>query len=285
MAVTPISGFLNTLEDIPFSPNASIKHQEFGGLWPGAFYPSPPPLAVGLYWIDIDNSANIRVIAHAEKVTASSADFRIDTWADTHVYGAATTWFQPPPNDPDFQIGQFSTLDDHVWFDPQPETTRYIAFDPPYAAPPRIVIWLNQLDMERNLDWNVKAFATNVTAAGFTININSGDETNLYAGTASWIAYPATKKRITSGSFSTTDIRPSTKPRLLNSGKINFPVGTFLGTPKVLMAFNGLNVDNIHNLRAKLYVDSVSKSGVNWHLDSWLDTVLYSGQASYIAFE
>lgn len=285
MALAPISGFLNTLEDIPFSPNASIKHQEFGGLWPGAFYSSPPPLAVGLYWLDIDNSANIRVRAYADQVTATSADFHIDTWADTHVTGAASTWFQPPPNDPDFQIGQFSTLDDHVWSSPQHETTRYIAFDRHYAAPPRIVVWLNQLDMDLNLNWNVKAFATNVTARGFIMNINSGDETNLYAGTASWIAYPATKKRITSGSVSTTEIRPSTKPQLLNSARITFPPGTFLGTPKVLMAFNGLNIDNIHNLRAKLSVDSVSRSGMNWHLDSWWDTVLYSGQASYIAFE
>jgi len=138
--------------------------------------------------------------------------------------------------------------------------------------------------MAQDKNWRVTATATDVTATGFTMHLDTWWDTVLYVATAAWIAYPSDKAGVASGSYSTQDVRPWDKPQLTNSGRINFPAGTFTGNPNVLIAFNSLDIDHSRNLRLKLSADSVSKDGMNWNIDSWYDTILYLAGASYIAF-
>ncbi|KAI1797245.1 hypothetical protein LXA43DRAFT_983441 [Ganoderma leucocontextum] len=245
-----------------------------------------PKLAVGLNWLDVSNGANIRVKAFADSITTSSTNIHINTWSDTTLYSAGCTWFPSGAavNDPDFQVGQFCTMEDHPWQSPQPKTSRWIAFERAYASPPKVVIWLNELDMARGKNWRVVATATGVTATGFTLHLDSWSNTEIYSATAAWIAYPSDKAGVVSGSYNTQDVRPWNKPQLANSGRVDFPCGAFQRAPTVLLAFNSMDVDACHNLRLKLGADSVSKDGLNWHIDSWYDTILYSAGASYIAF-
>ncbi|KAL8404171.1 hypothetical protein RB594_009147 [Gaeumannomyces avenae] len=248
-------------------------------------FDTPPKLAVGLNWLDVANATNIRVHAYADKLSKASADVHIDTWHDTTLYSAGCTWFTASQSrDPDFQVGEFSTHDDHAWDKPQPNTPRRISFERPYHAPPKVVVWLNQLDMAHDKNWRVMATATDVDAKGFTLHLDTWSNTTLYAAKAAWIAYPADKAGVASGSYSTEDVRPWDKPQLENAGKANFPAGAFRDTPKVLIALNSLDIDCGKNLRLKLSADSVSKDGMTWHIDSWYDTKLYMAAASYIAF-
>ncbi|KAL8376465.1 hypothetical protein RB595_007520 [Gaeumannomyces hyphopodioides] len=272
----------NTMEVRPWDKPAkeASKRQTFS-----REFDTPPQLAVGLNWLDLANATNIRVRAFADKITTSSADLHIDTWHDTTLYSAGCTWFTTSPSrDPDFQVGEFSTQDDHPWDKPQANTSRRINFERPYRAPPKVVIWLNQLDMAHDKNWRVKATATDVDAKGFTIHLDTWSNTTLYSAKAAWIAYPADKSGVASGSYSTTDIRPWDKPQMENAGKASFPAGAFQSTPKVLIALNSLDIDRGSNLRLKLSAGSVSKDGMTWHIDSWFDTTLYSAGASYIAF-
>ncbi len=247
-------------------------------------YSNPPKLAVGLNWLDVSNGANIRVNAFADNITACSGDVHINTWADTTLYSAGCTWFVAAANDPDFQVGQFCTTEDHPWQKPQLKTSRSIVFERAYASPPKVVVCLNQLDMVRGKNWRITATATDVTATGFTLHIDSWADTELYSATAAWIAYPSDKAGVVSGSYNTQDVRPWNKPQLANSGRVDFPRGAFQRAPTVFLAFNSMDIDASHNLRLKLGADSVSKDGLNWHIDSWADTILYSAGASYIAF-
>ncbi|KAK3944177.1 hypothetical protein QBC46DRAFT_375581 [Diplogelasinospora grovesii] len=277
----------NTMEIRPWDQptKEAMKRQTYP-----APYNTPPKFAVGLNWLDIDHATNIRVKAYADNITKTAADMHIDTWADTTLYSAGCTWMRIAADDPDFQTGQFSTQDDHPWQNPQMKTSRAIKFDRPFAAggaaaPPKVVIWLNVLDMQAGKNWRINATATDVTATGFTIHLDTWADTVLYVASAAWIAYPAGKPGVTSGTYNTQDVRPWDKPQLANSGRVNFPAGVFQGTPKaVLLAFNSMDIDQGKNLRLRLSADSVSKDGFNWHADSWYDTILYSAGASYIAF-
>ncbi|KAM5342766.1 hypothetical protein ACJ41O_013732 [Fusarium nematophilum] len=271
----------NTMEVRPWN---QPKHETSKRLVFTRNFGNPPAMAVGLNWLDVANSANIRVKAFADNVTANAADLHLNSWADTTLYSAGCTWFRAATSDPDFQIGQFSTLDDHPWNQPRPKTSRQIQFARAYSAPPKVVVWLNQLDFARNKNWRVTATATAVTSTGFTINLDTWADTELYTATASWIAYPADKAGVMSGTYNTQDVRPWNQPRLLNSGRANFPAGKLQRAPKVLIALNSLDIDYRRNLRLKLAADSVSAEGMNWHIDSWADTTLYSAGASYIAF-
>lgn len=247
---------------------------------------SPPKLAVGLNSLDVDRSDNIRVEAFADNTTTSAADIHINTWSKTTLYSAGCTWFPvgAAANDPDFQIGQFCTMEDHPWQSPQRKTSRWVTFNRPYASPPEIVVWLNKLDMVHGKNWRIRATATDVTAKGFTLHLDSWADTVLYVAAAAWIAYPSGKSGVVSGSYSTSDIRPWNKPQLANSGSVCFPDGAFRRAPAVLVALNSLDIDCGRSLRVRLRADSVSKDGLNWHIDSWADTILYSAGASYIAF-
>ncbi|KAF7561935.1 hypothetical protein G7046_g2230 [Stylonectria norvegica] len=271
----------NTMEVRPWDKPAkdAVKRQQFSKK-----YDKPPSLAVGLNWLDVANSANIRVKAFADNITTSSADLHINAWSDTTLYSAGCTWFRAAENDPDFQVGEFSTLEDHPWQNPQQKTSRNIQFKRSYSAPPKVVVWLNQLDMASGKNWRINATTTAVTKAGFTLNLDTWSDTALYAATAAWIAYPADKGGVASGSYNTQDVRPWSKPQLTNGGRANFPAGAFQRAPKVLIAFNSLDISAGNNLRLKLGADSVAQDGMNWHIDSWADTVLYSAGASYIAF-
>ena len=247
-------------------------------------YTSPPTLSVGLNWLDVANSANIRVSAFADNITNEAADLHIDTWADTTLYSAGCTWLKVVANDPDYQVGQFSTTEDHPWDKPQKQTSRNITFPRAYDAPPKVIVWLNQLDMAKDKNWRISANVTNITTTGFTIHLDTWADTVLYQATAAWIAYPANKANVTSGTYNIQDVRAWNNPQVNNAGRVNFPTGTFSGNPNVLIALNSLDIDCSRNLRLKLSADVVSQSGMNWHCDSWWDTILYSAGASYIAF-
>ena len=273
----------NTMEVRPWDQPAkdAVMQKDF----PIPFL-SPPKLAVGLNWLDVGNGANIRVTAFADDITTSSMNIHINTWADTTLYSAGCTWFPSgtATNDPDFQVGQFSTTEDHPWQNPQPKTSHRIEFENPYPCPPKVIVWLNELDMAQGKNWRVWATATGVTATGFTLHLDSWADTLIYSATAAWIAYPSDKAGVVSGSYGTGDVRPPDKPQLANSGRVDFPCGAFQQAPTVLIAFNEMDINAGHNLRLKLSADSVSKDGFNWHIDSWADTILYDGGASYIAF-
>lgn len=246
---------------------------------------APPRMALGLAWLDVANTANLRVNAFADNISARSADVHINAWADTRLYSAGCTWFcEPPSTYADFQVGQFSTQEDHAWNTEQAKTSRRIKFPRSYGAAPKVVVWLNQLDMASDKNWRVAATATDIDASGFTINIETWADSRLYSAAAAWIAYPADKHGVVSGSYSTLDIRPWDKPQLQNTGREDFQAGALHSTPTVLMALNRLDIDHNANLRLKLSADSVSKDGMQWHIDSWCDTTLYSAGASYIAF-
>ncbi len=243
---------------------------------------SPTLLAVGLNCLDIKYSANIRVKAFTDNTTTLGTNVHINTWADTTLYSAGCTWFPSGSavNDPDFQVGQFCTTEDHPWRKRQLKTSRSIVFERAYASPPKVVVWLNQLDMVLGKNWRVAATATDVTATGFTLHLDTWADTRLYFAAAAWIAYPSNKAGVFSGSYSTGDV----PPQLAHRGRVNFPRGGFRRAPTVLVALNSLDIDARYNLRVRLGADSVSKDGLNWHIDSWADTILYSAGASYIAF-
>ncbi|KAF7555207.1 hypothetical protein G7Z17_g2398 [Cylindrodendrum hubeiense] len=273
--------FFNTLELRPWNKpeKEASKRQQFSKT-----YKSPPSLAVGLNWLDLSKNFNIRVKAFADNVTNSSADFHLDTWSDSIIHSAGCTWFRKPSDDKEFQIGKFNTLEDHSWKTPKAKTSHQVKFKHPYQKAPKVVVWLNHLDFAKGKDWRIKATATDITATGFKLNLDSWSDTVVYSAGAAWIAYPADRDGLASGTFSTLDVRPASQPKLLTRGIERFPRGTFKRNPKVLIAFNSIDADCHKNLRVKLGASSVSPRGMRWHINSWADSPLKSAGVSYIAF-
>lgn len=246
-------------------------------------YSTIPSLLLGLTAVDVGNGANVRVKSYTSKIQLDRFEVNLDSWEETTLYGAGCAWLEIEADDKDFQFGSYHTIEDHPWTRPQIHNTRKITFKRAFATAPHVVVWLSCIDLSSGKNWRIKTFATDVSAKGFTIHIDTWADSVLYTAVASWLAYPVDRAGVTSGSFTTLDIRSWAQPQLYNSGHEAFKSGVFEKPPKMFLALNSLDMGRGRNMRLSVKADNVSATGMTWHLDSWEDSVLYSAGASYIA--
>jgi len=253
------------------------------------YFPRPfvdrPRLAHGLRQLDIANNANIRVSSTFHNLTKSSADCNIITWSDTHLVTAIADVFAIAPGELDILTGEHMRC---LWNDPNAPASVRIDFERPFQTPPKVVVFLNCIDLERCRNWRVQATASDIDVDGFTLYVGTYLDTIFYAARVGWIAYPEDRANIFSTSVSTLDLRPVHQPQHQHSQKITFsresPAVQFFKTPSVFVALNSFDIGHNGNLRINAYVDNVSKTDLVWHIDSCDDTVLYSAGATIIAF-
>lgn len=241
---------------------------------------------MGLNSLDVDRKSNLRIQALMDDVSgdpnsSTKATVHLNAWFDTVLYSAGCTWLDVWRRDRDVQFGEYSTGD---MSENPGKPSIQVKFDRPYASSPKIVVWLKTLDVDNKANCRVKAHATDVTTSGFKLNLETWGDTILHKGTATWIAHPSTRSNITSGTFNTMDIRAWDKPQAENGTSITFDK-KFERPPRVLVALNWLDVANSANLRVKTAAKDITAQGMKLNIDSWFDTVLYSGAASWIAIQ
>lgn len=246
-------------------------------------YSTTPDLALGLNILGIVNSQNVGVRAHANNIQNDQFVINLDGWGGRVLPGGRCGWLEIPGDDPDFQCGSFSTLEDHPENEQRIRTTRLINFKRRYSAPPRVVVWLTAFHMDHTKNWCIKAYATHITPTGFTIHIETWGDTVLYSATASWVAHTADKVGVASGSFGTVDMRPAIHPQPYNSGYIEFGKDVFDAPPRILAAISSFDIGCVENLRISMDASAVNATGMTWRINTWDGTVLNSAGASYIA--
>ncbi|KAG9029153.1 hypothetical protein FRB95_005611 [Tulasnella sp. JGI-2019a] len=275
---------------MPTAPNTFSSEQLRGQDPPQPDYKIEIPIdnvgfPIGLNSFDVKCDKNVRVRAYADKPAASSATIHIAPWGGTVLNSGGCTWLQVGKDDRDFQHSVFNTKEDHPWDQPKVETIREVLFDRPYAEPPKVVCWLNAIDMSFKFKCRIKTYTKDITTTGFTLYISTWDDSISYSAGMTWIAYPANCSNITSGTYNTLDIRPWNEPHARCQGDISFD-RTFQKAPLVLTALNWLDIDGRAScVRVKTLNTNITAKGMTWHLDTWGDTTLYSAGASYLAIQ
>lgn len=245
------------------------------------FAAAPSAVAVGLTRLDIGYSDDVRIKAYANNVSASSLKINIDTSGNTKVYSAGCVWYAPPPTS-DIQTGRVVVQGGEA---PRQITTKQVTFPRPYAAPPKVIVWLDQLSMPSNKVYRAATTVGPITATGFTLYFNTWEDSVVDIIGTSWIAHPHDKRGVVSGTYHTDEANSPSTAELVNRGRVNFPAGAFTRPPTVLFGLRGIDMGNRRNIRANMTADSVSATGMNWNINAWSDTLLYGAGASYIAFE
>jgi len=240
-----------------------------------------PRIANGFRELDIDKSDNIRIKSSITHFTHEWADVNVLTWGATDFYTAIDDLFVLAPGNMEYLAGEHMR---NLVVDPKDPASARIEFERPFVTPPKVVVFLNFIDLDKNYNWRLKASATNIDANGFTINLETSGDTVLYAAQAGWIAYPEDETHIFSTSVSTEEVRRSDQPQATTSKAVTFENVEFWKNPNVFVALNSIDIDKKANLRVRAYVDGVSQQGFTWHIDTWNDSVLYSAGASIIAF-
>ncbi|WYZ35415.1 hypothetical protein EsH8_X_000062 [Colletotrichum jinshuiense] len=275
-----LDGFNTTeMQSPPMTSQELTKRANFS-------FPAPPVLAVGLNHLDVDRGHNVRVCAVADQINNNTAEVHLSQWGDTKAYSLGCAWATFAADDPNIQVGEFSTTDDHSWWEPKRDTVRHINFPRVWGSgAPRVVVWYRLLDLDSSKSfWHTETRVDNVTAEGFDLIISAYGDSVIYSGTAVWLAHQQNKEGLVSGTFSTTDIRIDRHPSLETQGHVELPAGTFHEPPKVYVALRGLKVSTDTNLRLKVNVSNVSATGFDWHIDGWADSLIFSGTADYICF-
>lgn len=171
MTDIPYVGTFNTSEVRPYY-EPTLKNSMTVSL--ANTHPAPPGPSLELNELALLNDANIRVKAYTSDITNDSFKINIDSWSDSTLRSAGCTWLEIASSDPDFQFGSFNTQEDHPWNQPQLQTTRHIEFPRKFSGGPlKVVVWLTSLDMGREKNWRLKAYADNVTLTGFDLHIDT----------------------------------------------------------------------------------------------------------------
>ncbi|KAH7142228.1 hypothetical protein EDB81DRAFT_899876 [Dactylonectria macrodidyma] len=120
-------------EDPPLTSQELTKRANFA-----KEFPVPPIVTVGLNYIDADREHNVGVQAAGDQVATSSAEVALSHWSDTEAYGMGCTRGTFAVDDPDIQVGEFATSEDHPWSEPKQKTSQRVIFKRPFSTgPPR----------------------------------------------------------------------------------------------------------------------------------------------------
>ncbi|KAK4552473.1 hypothetical protein LTR86_010316 [Recurvomyces mirabilis] len=269
-------------------------------------YNEAPNIAAGFDSLNISCEGPIRANLIANEITEDTFRIAIETWGDATLYSASTTWIEHKANAKQCIFGQYDTsLDKQIPAKPAPSTksspvktqtskktpaslpqkcAKSITFPQPFTEPPSVICWLNRLDLPsgRDHDYKLRAFPDTITPAGFTAHLNTWDNGSMSGAAMCWIAFPASKRHVDSGRFSTNDVRKRTQPRERTMGRVRFGK-KFEVVPTVLAALNAVDVAGNADLRVRVRVEEVSKEGFRWYLQTWGDSTVYSAGASWIA--
>jgi hypothetical protein len=275
------AGQFNTMEVRPWN-QPRVQNTKTKYLWKK--YPTAPRLPLGLTSLDIDCGWNIRITASATDISQETFTAGLNAWADTVLYSAGFTYVEAGPGFEYLQTGTFNTQEVGRWQDHAPKNSKRINFPTPFEGQaPRVICWLNSVDMDKRYNWRCTTYATDIDANGFTVHIDTWADTVMYSAGMTWLAYPSDLAGVSSGSFNTQDVRPWSQPQHDNSANVSFSTN-FTKVPKLIMALNGFDYDHSKNLRLRLSTSSVTQTGMTWHLQSWYDSIMYSAGASYFAW-
>ena len=245
--------------------------------------PNTPNVTWGINLVDMDKGTNQRVNTFVDNLKPAGFQAHINTWGDTKFYRGGIDWFVP--DDCDFQTGSFDTQEDHPYQDNKPKTTKKVVFRRPFAAPPKVVVWLRAWDIEKTANFRVTTYVDSITATDFALHIDTWGDSRLFSAAANWIAYPADKIGVSSGAYSTSDVRSPNDKTLTNSKAITFDASAkFEAPPVVMTGITAIDFDRTMNVRIKLTEDGISKTGFTWHIDSWGNSIFYAGNAMYLAY-
>lgn len=229
--------------------------------------------------LNIGNNDTACIGAYTNSIRKDRFDIHIDCESNARLYGVSCSWLQVEKTDPDFQFGKFSISSGNI----QKCNTSSITFPHAYSAPPKMISWISAFSMDSGKVWRLYTHVTDITKTGFIINTDTWVDSILYTATASWLAYPVDKANVSSGCFSTFDVRSSFPTLPQNSGYVNFGSGVFSAPPRIFLAITHFDISNCHDLRLKIGASDISATGMNWNIDTWSGTIMYSGGVSYIA--
>lgn len=249
-------------------------------------------LIYGLSQLDFERSDNLRV-----RGTLDNGCPRPNYWG-TEPYAMAMDWLQIPPAHNDslaVQTGTARYLGNgdnpgvvHTLEDNGNGHNYWKNYDMPvkfgraYDKPPKVVCWLQTLDIQKDNGIRIQVQAVNVQNDGFRVRFRTWDNTQLWEVGAGWLAIPAEGRNdVWTGKY------PFSKKKY-SSGTRPWPVTfggevSFRRPPQVACFLSRLDMSGGSNARIDAWAGRVTKDGLLVHGGSWWDTIMWDSDVLCIA--
>jgi len=214
------------------------------------------------------------------KTPPDALSLELSGWADTRNYFLGAVYLKcPAGTGPDtVQTGEFKTRTYPVSL-PEVTSARIRLSD--FTSPPKVIVWLKRLEMSHKENWCINVTASDVSARGFQLNINTWGRSRVFAADVTWMAYPADSTKILSGVVG-GGMPGSVRQEKSYEGVISFP--ELETKPKVLLGLSGFDIKCDLNLSIQTKVWNVSSTGMNWSIGKRADAKVGGVAAQYIAF-
>jgi H-type lectin domain len=175
--------------------------------------------------------------------------------------------------------------------------SRDVSFPVIFRKPPRVICWLNRLDLPSGSRYRIRASCFAITKTRATVRLSTwgNDTANLDGAAMCWIAFPDDKKLVKSGTFGVGKWEEKEEPdrdddsdqeeeeTLLRKwktadgekvrgrkGRVKFNKNWFPHEPTVLVALNMLDMGGNNDLRIRTVVENVSTEGFSWSIETWV---------------
>jgi len=186
------------------------------------------------------------------------------------------------------EIGTFDTRNVRSWQYPEPWLSQWIDFEEAFESAPIVAIGLKHINIAGGaVTLGMNTYADQINATGFMIHVDSVKDTYVYTAEVVWLAAPAYKASNATqyqvGTFSTLDNPYRTSQTAENAHRVTFPY-PFTDFPTVVVWLEAFDFSQSGGWRMFAYATDVDLTGFTIHVDTWDDAIMYSGNASWIAF-
>jgi len=174
----------------------------------------------------------------------------------------------------------FNTMQVRPWDKPQLDNSIVLPVSANTLSFPLGLTWL---DEDHSANIRINGTTSDATATNVKVNLNAWADTVLYSAGCIFLEVGANDRDFQCGTFNTQEDHPWDKPQTLTSRRIDFAT-PYAATPQVICWLNEFDIDKNHGWRCKTYVSNIDNKGFTIHVDTWADTILYSGGATWVAF-
>lgn len=137
-------------------------------------YSGPPKIVCWLTGLDIDPANTYRLRTWATDVTPGGFTLCAQTWMHSLLHGVGACWLAIPQDAPGVFVGEYrATMD---------VRSGYVEFPlGMFNVTPKAVVGLTKIDFRSKINLRARAVVKNVTTEGFTWEVQTWDDSHMYA--------------------------------------------------------------------------------------------------------
>ncbi|KAF5620265.1 ATP synthase subunits region orf 7 [Fusarium sp. NRRL 52700] len=235
-------------------------------------------IVAGLCRLDMGTNGNFRLRSKIANIQRDEYTLEVGTWSDTNLYDASYSILSFEKEDQRVQTGNAE------WKDLSGEKSRttYWRFPKPFKTIPEVVIFITGFDTLQGRNIRINVSASDIDRNGFTVNMKTWDDAEVYNLTASWIAHESDEWTIRSGSLD----HPVHPPNMTREASGTSTYRTPMPKPPshVFIAFTHIDVPVQSNIRLDLDANW-TQEGITGVFTTWEEeSRFYRCEGCYVAF-